>query len=177
MKTLTISGSLREDSLNKKLVRAAASIAQELDHETEEADLKGLAIPIYDGDLEEAGKPESVTKLEDMVRSVDAVFISTPEYNHSIPGGLKNVIDWLSRSDSMTGKPVAVMGATPGGFGTILAQNDLKRVLGRLGAKILVQPEVYLSHAGEAFNEDGTLKDEGTRDKLRDLIEKTLQLN
>src|SRR5690349_2107491 len=119
VKVLAISGSLRRESFNRKALTIARSLAAEFTSEIQEADLKELALPVYDEDIETAGMPESVTRLKAMVGAADVLLIASPEYNHSIPGGLKNAIDWLSRGgNSLDGKVAAIFGASNGPYGT-----------------------------------------------------------
>jgi len=167
---LAIPGSLRRGSLNRALIRAAQELAPE-GVEFEIADLR--AIPFFDGDVEAEGDPEAVSDLKVRVRRTDALLIATPEYNASIPGVLKNAIDWLSRPPQtvLRHKPVAIMGAAPGNFGTARAQSDLRRVLAHVDAYTVQKPEVMLFRAGEAFDDEGHLQDEQARDLLRALLE------
>jgi chromate reductase len=134
---LGIAGSLRADSLNAQLLRL---VAEELPQGVELELYDGLAaIPPFDQDLEH-DPPESVTRLKRAIASTEAVVIATPEYNGSIPGQLKNALDWVSRprrESPIQGKPVAVIGASTGQFGALWAQRDLKRVLGIMGARVL----------------------------------------
>ncbi|HEX5894466.1 MAG TPA: NADPH-dependent FMN reductase, partial [Solirubrobacterales bacterium] len=135
MRVLGISGSLRRDSHNTALLRAAAELlppAAELEL------FDGLAeIPPYSEDTDRGGRPEAVARLDAALRGADAVLFSTPEYNHSIPGQLKNAIDWVSRpvlGNPLHGKPVAGVGASTGSFGAVWAQAELRKVLGALHA-------------------------------------------
>lgn len=166
MRILAISGSLRRDSHNTKLLRAAAGLlppGAELDVLEPDA-LRD--IPHYDEDLREAGEPRAVTRLRARVASADAVLVSTPEYNHALPGALKNAIDWLSRplADSpFRGKVTVVVGASTGMFGAVWAQADARRVLGAVGAAV-VDAELPVVHAHEQFAPDGTLLDPSLRD-------------
>src|SRR5690242_9096612 len=113
VKVLAVSGSLRRESFNRKALTIAKQLASELASDVREADLKELALPIYDEDIEKQGMPESVARLKDAVGAADVLLIASPEYNHSIPGGLKNAIDWLSRGgNSLDGKVAAIFGAS-----------------------------------------------------------------
>jgi chromate reductase len=167
---LAIPGSLRQKSLNRALIRAAQDLAAE-DVEIEIADLG--AIPLYNGDVEAEGDPAAVRDLKERVREADALLIATPEYNASIPGVLKNAIDWLSRPPQMVlrHKPVAIMGASPSAFGTARAQGDLRRILAHVDAHTVQKPEVMLFRAHEAFDADGNLQDEQVQELLRTLLE------
>ena len=174
MKLIGISGSLRKKSYNTALLRAAQDAAPEgvaLAAET----LHG--IPLYDGDLEEAeGVPARVEELKDAVAAAGGLILVTPEYNNTIPGVFKNALDWMSRPPKdigrvFRGKPVTVIGASPGGFGTILAQNAWLPVLRTLGTRPWFGAKLMLSRAGEAFDDEGRLAD----DKARENLEKFLQ--
>ena len=138
MRVLGISGSLRHDSHNSALLRVAA---ERLPAGVELVRFEGLAeIPPYDEDVETAGLPEAVSELREAILSADAVLISTPEYNHSIPGQLKNALDWVSRpagKSALNGKPAATIGASTGMFGAVWAQAELRKVLGAMGGRVL----------------------------------------
>ena len=168
---LAISGSLRERSYNRALLRAAEGLAP-AGVEIEEFDLS--PIPFYDGDLEAAGDPDPVVELRAAVAEADALLIATPEYNRGTSGVLKNAIDWLSRpalASVLRWKPVAVMGASTGRGGTRRAQQQVRDALLFPGAIVLEEPEVALPVAWEHFDEDGRLVDEKTRDSIRGLLE------
>ena len=168
-----LGGSLRAASLNAGLLRAAAELAPA---GTTFAPHRIAEIPLYDGDAEAAhGLPPRVTALKDAIAAADGLLIATPEYNGSIPGVLKNAIDWLSRpTDDIArvfgGKPVALIGASPSGFGTVLAQEAWLPVLRKLGAAPWFGKQLTVARAGALFDDEGTLTDPGTRDKLRDLL-------
>jgi chromate reductase len=138
MRVLGISGSLRRDSLNSALLRAAA---ERLPAGVELVEFEGLReIPPYDADLELITTPTAVQELRTAIREADAVLVATPEYNHSIPGVLKNALDWASRpagKSAMNGKPAAVIGASTGMFGAVWAQAETRKVLGALGGRVL----------------------------------------
>ena len=168
---LAISGSLRERSYNRALLRAARDLAP-AGVEIEEYDLS--PIPFYDGDVEAAGDPEPVVALRTAVAEADAVLIATPEYNRGTSGVLKNAIDWLSRpalASVLRWKPVAVIGSSTGRGGTRRAQQQVRDALLYPGAIVLDEPEVALPVAWEHFDEDGRLMDEKTRDSIRALVE------
>jgi chromate reductase len=170
MRVLGISGSLRRDSYNTMLLHAA----QELAPQTMEIHLyEGLAeIPPYDQDLQDELTPLPVQDLRRRVAEADAVVIATPEYNGSIPGVLKNAIDWASRpfpGNAFRNKPVAVVGASTSAYGGVWAQADLRRVLGIVGARV-VEGEVALGHAPERFSADGRLADHEHRQQLAELL-------
>ena len=168
---LGISGSLRAGSFNTALLRAAQQAAGE-GIEFESATLHG--IPLYDGDAEAAdGIPEAVQALKAKLRAADGVLLATPEYNNGIPGVFKNVIDWMSRGEGLghfVGKPVAVIGASPGGFGTMLSQNHWQPVLRTLKADLWTEGRLMVSRAGSAFDDQGNLTDDKTRAALRDYL-------
>ena len=152
MRVLGISGSLRRDSHNTRLLRAAARL---LPPGTELVLYDGLkAIPPYDADDEEAGRePESVRDLKEAIDEADAVLIATPEYNSSVPGHLKNALDWVSRppaTSALRNKPAAVVGASTGMFGAVWAQAELRKVLASIGARVLDR-ELPVAHADDAF--------------------------
>lgn len=168
-----LSGSLRSGSFNTALVRAAAGLmppgAQLLPKTIH-------SIPLYDGDVEAgSGIPAAVLELGDAIAKADGLLLATPEYNNSIPGPFKNAIDWLSRIEDgprpiFTGKPVAVTGASPGPFGTLLSQNAWLSVLRTLETRPWFGGRLLVSRAAEMFNPAGQLADEGTRKKLQDFL-------
>jgi chromate reductase, NAD(P)H dehydrogenase (quinone) len=123
------------------------------------------AIPVYNDDVREQGLPQSVAYLEEQIAKADAVLISTPEYNYTIPGMLKNAIDWVSKApvQPFRHKPVAIMGGSMGAIGTARAQYDLRKVLAFLDAHVLNQPEIMIAVAQTKFDADGNLTDEATR--------------
>jgi NAD(P)H-dependent FMN reductase len=170
---LGLSGSLRKGSFNTALLRAASGmlpVEATLDVRT----LHG--IPLYDGDLEaSAGIPPAVAVLKEAFAAADGVLLSTPEYNNGIPGVFKNGIDWLSRppADSarlFSGRPVALIGASPGGFGTILAQNAWLPVLRTLGMRPWFGGRLMVARAGGAFDDAGALVDPATRKHLQEFV-------
>jgi chromate reductase, NAD(P)H dehydrogenase (quinone) len=165
---LGISGSLRRDSYNTSLLRAAAEAAGP---EVELYD--GLKqIPPYDEDDDVYPRPESVAGLNEAIANADAVLFATPEYNASIPGQLKNAIDWVSRpvaTNVLRNKPVAVVGASTGAFGAAWAQAELRKVLAALGARVL-DLELPVPHAHTRFDQ-GALTDDDIRARLAEAIE------
>jgi chromate reductase, NAD(P)H dehydrogenase (quinone) len=174
MKVLAISGSLRRDSYNTKLLRAA----EELLPSIVEMELwDGLkAVPPYDEEDDVQPAPAAVAALRDAVAAADALLISTPEYNSSVPGQLKNAIDWASRplaTNVLRNKPVAVVGASTGAFGAVWAQGELRKVLAATGARV-VEGEVALGHAPTKFDEDGDLVEEAAREQLVEVLEALL---
>jgi chromate reductase, NAD(P)H dehydrogenase (quinone) len=161
-----ISGALRRGSFNAALLRGAAELAPE-GLTIEIASIRD--VPLYDGDLEEEqGLPASVRELKDRIAKADGLLLVTPEYNSSLPGVFKNAIDWLSRpardiARVFGGKPVALMGATPGQGGTALAHAAWLPVLRTLGTQAWFGPRVYVSGAGKVFDADGKIIDEAVR--------------
>ena len=170
---LGISGSLRAASFNTALLRAAQQVAGE-GIELEAATLHG--IPLYDGDAEAAnGIPEAVSALKERIVASDGVLLVTPEYNNGVPGVFKNAIDWLSRPANdiarvFGGRPFALVGASPGGFGTILSQDHWLPVLKTLGVDLWAGSKLYVSRAGQAFDANGELVDDKVRAQLADFV-------
>ncbi|MDX6513056.1 MAG: hypothetical protein QOE36_2560 [Gaiellaceae bacterium] len=170
MKVLGISGSLRRDSHNTKVLRAAAEL---LPTGVELELWDGLQdVPPYNED-DEARPPAAVTDLRETIAGADALLISTPEYNSSFPGALKNALDWASRpreTAALRNKPVAVVGASTGAFGAVWAQADLRKVLSAAGARV-VEGEVAVGHAHERFDEVGRLTDENLLEQLGEIVD------
>ncbi|MDP2019141.1 NADPH-dependent FMN reductase [Hydrogenophaga sp.] len=158
---VAISGSLRKSSTNTMALRAAQRLAPE-GMAIEIVDIAD--IPLYNDDVRAAGEPASVSALKAKIAAADAVLIATPEYNFSIPGVLKNTLDWMSRPPAppFDGKPVAILGASPGPVGTARVQYHLRQVMVFLNAFTLNKPEVFISHSGSKFNAEGELTDETT---------------
>jgi chromate reductase, NAD(P)H dehydrogenase (quinone) len=154
MRVLGISGSLRHGSHNSALLRAAA---EGLPAGAELVPFERLGeIPAYDEDVEVEGVPEVVRELREAIRAADAVLIATPEYNHSIPGQLKNALDWASRpagESSLNGTPAATIGASTGMFGAVWAQAELRKVLGAMGGRVL-EAELPVAHAADLRHGD-----------------------
>ena len=169
MRILGISGSLRKESFNTKLLRAARELVPE-GHTIEAFDI--APIPIYNHDVYEAGFPVEVVQFREAIRAADALLVATPEYNYSVPGVLKNAIDWASRAPSQpfAGKPLAMMGATPGLGGTVRSQYHLRQVLTALDVHIVNRPEVAVRSAPDKFDASGTLTDEKTRTQVKALL-------
>jgi chromate reductase len=157
MRVLGISGSLRRDSYNSALLRAAA---ERLPAGVELVEFEHLReIPPYDSDLEEETTPQAVAELRQAMRDADAVLIATPEYNHSLPGQLKNALDWASRpagESALSGTPAAAIGASTGMFGAVWAQAEARKVLGALGGRV-VERELPIPGAAERYA-DGRLE-------------------
>jgi len=173
VKILGISGSLRAQSFNTALLRAALAAAGS-DVQIEAVTLHG--IPLYDGDLEQRdGTPPAVRELKQRILAHEGLLMVTPEYNNGVPGVFKNAVDWLSRKTSdmppvFADRPVAVIGASPGGFGTIMAQNHWLPVLRTLGARHWSGGRLMVSRAQSVFGADGTLQDEAIRRQLAEFI-------
>jgi chromate reductase len=171
VRVLGISGSIRRDSYNRKLLRAAAELLPpgvELEVWDE---LK--AVPPFDEDDELGPAPAAIESLREAVARVDAIVVATPEYNASIPGQLKNAVDWLSRPVATTplrGKPTLVVGASTGAFGAVWSQAELRKVLATAGARV-VEAEVAVGHAPTKFDEFGALVDVELEDQLREAID------
>jgi len=171
MRVLGISGSLRRDSHNAKLLREAGRLLEEQGLEFVVFD--GLRdVPPYDEDEDVPEAHPAVQRLRDEIAAADALVFSTPEYNHSIPGHLKNAVDWASRplaTNPLRNKPVAVVGASTGMFGAVWAQAELRKVLGATGARV-VEGELPLGHAHERFGEDGRLADPNLAEQLEEVV-------
>lgn len=176
MKLLIFAGSLREGSLNKKFAKEAKRLIDEKGgHETEYLDLRDYPMPVYDEDIQNQGFPENVNKLGEKIKQADAMILSSPEYNASIPGGLKNVIDWLSRLRPMpfANKPLLLMGTSPGAYGSVRGLWQVRIPFEM--CNVHVYPGMYtLPHGGEAFDENGRLKDEKTIKSVSGLLEQFL---
>jgi chromate reductase len=170
LRILAIAGSLREKSYNKLLLQAAKKLLPP-SAELEIADLNEISL--YNQDVEESAFPEAVRALKRKIEDADALLISTPEYNHSYPGVLKNAIDWASRPyghNSFDGKPTAVISASPGIFGGIAAQDHLKQVLLALNTRLVTQPAVIVSSAHQKIDQDGNLLDPNTKQFMQQLL-------
>ena len=172
MRVLGISGSLRRDSYNTQLLRAAAEL-----FEAEGAEFviyDGLkAVPPYDEDDDTPDAPAAVAQLRESVAGADAVLFATPEYNSSIPGQLKNAMDWVSRpvaTNPLRNKPVAVVGASTGAFGAVWSQAELRKVLAAIGARV-VEGDVAVGHAPTRFDLEGNLVDEDLREQLGEVVD------
>jgi chromate reductase, NAD(P)H dehydrogenase (quinone) len=166
MNVLGISGSLRQDSHNTKLLRAAA---RELPPGVTFEIFDGLRdVPAYDEDIDGETRPAAVERLRAALASADAVLFATPEYNSSVPGALKNALDWASRplvENPLRFTPVAVVGASTGAFGAVWAQAELRKVLAAMGARV-VEGDAALGYAHQKFDDDGDLTDEDVREQL-----------
>ena len=173
-KIIGIAGSLRAGSLNAALLRAAAQLMPE-GASLDIASITGIAL--YDGDVEASdGVPEVVAALKERIAAADGLLLVTPEYNNAMPGVFKNAIDWLSRPPSDIARifgqrPVAVVGASPGPYGTVLAQNAWLPVLRVLGTRPWFGGRLMVSRAATVFNDDGDLADEKIREQLRQYLQ------
>ncbi len=167
---LGIAGSLRRQSYNRSALRAAQQLAPD-----------GVSLATYDlkdipgfNEDEEQNPPSSVVELRKQIRAADAILFVTPEYNYSIPGVLKNAIDWASRpygQGAWDGKPAAIMGASVGMFGSARAQYHLRQVCINLGLHVMNQPELMITNASQRFDAEGNLTDESTKKHIRKLLE------
>lgn len=173
LRLLAIAGSLRRDGYNARLLDAAARAAPAglriVRHDLRE-------VPLFDEDLERdtVGGPDGVRALREAVAGADGVLIATPEYNQSIPGVLKNALDWLSRpapAEVLAGKPVAILGASPGRWGTRLAQAALRQVLAATGSAVLPAPMLFVRDAAQAFDAHGALADAAVEASLHRLLD------
>jgi chromate reductase len=171
MRILGISGSLRRDSYNTRLL---AAVAEGLPEDFELVRWDGLAaVPPFDEDAEAEPAPAAVAELRAAIAEADAVLFATPEYNGSIPGQLKNALDWVSRphaTNPLRNTPAAVVGASTGGFGAVWAQADLRRVLARIGARVL-DTELAVTLAHTRCDEDGNLIDDNVREGLAGVVD------
>lgn len=168
---LGLSGSLRRASFNAGLLRAASQVPLE-GATVEIGSIRD--VPLYDGDLEKAeGLPPAVERLQAQLQAADGVLLVTPEYNNGVPGVFKNAIDWMSRGPGLrmwAGKPVAIIGASTGAFGTNLAQNHWLPVLRTLRAAHWAEGRLMIARARDHFDEDGNLTDDDTRARLADFM-------
>ncbi len=176
VKILAFAGSLRKNSYNKLLLQAAAKLLPA----SAQLEIVGIdGIPLYDQDTEVLGIPQSVKRFKENIESADAILITTPEYNHSFPGVLKNAIDWASRPyghNSFNGKPVAVMSAAPGLFGGVSAQDQLKQVLVALNMHVVAQPAVIVTSVHEKFDMNYELVDADAKQFMKQLLANLVDL-
>ena len=171
MRILGISGSLRDASYNTKLLRVAGRL---LPDDVEFVVWDGLkAVPPYDEDDDRDPAPEGAQRFRDAIAGAETLLFATPEYNSSVPGQLKNAIDWASRplaTNVLRNKPVAVIGASAGMFGAVWAQADLRKVLAATGARV-VEGEVAVGHAHTRFDEDGNLADDNLVQQIDEVVQ------
>ncbi len=170
MKIIGISGSLRQRSFNTALLRAASEL---LPHEVELEVVDLSPFPLYNSELDTDGPPEAVRAVEQKIAAADGVLIASPEYNHSYSGVLKNAIDWISRPPirALAEKPVAVIGASPGRYGTARGQMNTRQLLHAIGAYVLPKPELLVTQAPSKFDRDLRLTDEDTIHVYRSVLE------
>ena len=172
---LGIIGSLRKDSYNAFALKAAQELLPD-GATLETVNLYG--IPVFNQD-DEMAPPAAVLEFKQKIMAADAILFATPEYNYSLPGGLKNAIDWGSRPSGQSawkGKTAAIMGVSIGNFGTARAQYDLRKILVALDMPVVVQPEVMIGNAAERFDQKGVLTDERSRELIRKLLGALVQL-
>lgn len=172
---LGIVGSLRKDSYNGLALKAALELLP-VNVTLNIADLQG--IPVFNQD-EEMTPPATVLEFKQKIATADAILFATPEYNYSLPGGLKNAIDWASRpygKSAWQGKTAAILGVSIGNFGTARAQYDLRKILVALDMPVVVQPEVMIGNAAERFDQNGRLTDERCRQLITKLLTTLVQL-
>jgi chromate reductase len=166
-----IAGSLRRGSFNRALLRTAQELAPEL----LKIEIREIGdLPLYNQDVEEDAVPQAVDSLRQAVREADGLLIATPEYNHGVPGVLKNAVDWLSRpprDSALNGKPAALMGASPGMTGTARSQSQLRQSFVFTNTYAMLQPEVLVSRAHEKFDANGRLTDEPSRRFVKQFLE------
>ena len=171
MRIVAIAGSLRKGSYNRSLLFNIG----ELLPEGVAIEIQPIAdVPLFNEDDEVKGTPEAVGRLRDAVKAADGLLVATPEYNAGVPGVLKNTIDWLSRPPGksvLTGKPIAVLGASPGVLGTARAQVHLRAAFEFNAAPVMPSPQVFIGQARDKFDADGRLTDEKTRAFLRKFLE------
>lgn len=166
IRILGVAGSLRRQSYNRALLRAAEEVAPD-GVSIEAFDL--APVPLYDGDVEAAGDPDGVAAFKAAIRAADGVLFVTPEYNHGVPGVMKNAVDWASRparDAALSGKPVGIIGASPGMTGSARGQSQLRQAFEFTNSYCLPQPEILVFRAHEKFDADGRLTDETTRQHL-----------
>jgi chromate reductase, NAD(P)H dehydrogenase (quinone) len=171
VRVVGIAGSLRRASFNRALLRTAVELAPG----RLKIDVHDIAgIPLYNQDVEDQQVPDAVTALREALRAADGLLIATPEYNHGVPGVLKNTIDWLSRpprGSALSGKPVGLIGASPGATGTARSQTQLRQAFVFTNSYAMPQPEILVGRAHEKFNSEGRLTDEATRKFLAQFLD------
>ena len=170
VRVLGFAGSLRKASFNRALLRAAIELAPE-GVAIESFDL--ISVPLYNGDVEPEGDPEGVTAFKRAIRNADAVIMVTPEYNHGVPGVMKNAVDWASRPPRdapLAGKPVGIIGASPGMTGSARGQSQLRQAFEFTNSYCMPQPEILVFRAHEKFDAEGKLTDERTAEFLKQYL-------
>jgi NAD(P)H-dependent FMN reductase len=177
MRSIIISGSLREKSYNTSVARMIGGYLKDKGFEACVVESNNLQLPLYNSDIRLEEFPKSVNDLKKSVEEADIIVFVSPEYNHSVSGVLKNAIDWLSGGDknSLNGKVAMITGVSTGLYGTIRAQRHLREILAALKVYIVPLPEVYIGPAGKLFNEHNELIDEKTIEKLYTLIDETIK--
>lgn len=180
VKVLALSGSTREDSINKKLIKDAAEIAREMGATVEVVDLRDFSMPFYDADVEQKGMPDNAKRLRRLMIESQAIIIASPEYNGSLSGVLKNAIDWASRTEdgkpsreAFQGKKFAIMSASPGAGGGNRGLVHLRTIIQNIGGEVITQ-QVIVPHSYTAFDERGQLKDQALQQQLKQEIEQLL---
>lgn len=166
IKVLAFAGSLRKGSFNKALLRASKDLSPKL-MKIEIFDLEG--IPLFNADVEAQGDPDRVVEFKEAIRNADGLLIATPEYNHGVPAVTKNAIDWGSRPPKhapLNGKPVGILGASPGLTGSARGQSQLRQAFEFTNSYCMPQPEILVYRAHEKFDDEGNLTDESTRKYL-----------
>lgn len=183
-KILAFAGSLRNDSVNKKLIREAVQMAKEMGANITLIDLKDYPMPLYDGDIEQKeGMPEKAKELRRLMVQSQIILIASPEYNASVPGVLKNVIDWASRNEekgpsreAFKGKKFVMMSASPGNLGGTRALAHLRQIIDNLGGAATAIPQQFsISDAYNAFDAEGHLKNPEQKKELRLLVQTAIQ--
>ena len=181
-KLLAFAGSARKDSINKKLLRSAAAVVEAAGGEVTEIDLRDYPMPIYDGDLEQAeGLPENAVRLYSLMRQHSGLLLACPEYNSSITPLLKNTIDWVSRPRegdpplaAFAGKVAGLMSASPGALGGMRGLVHMKAILGNIGV-IVLPNQVALPKAHEAWDADGSLRDDAIAKRVENLVKELIE--
>lgn len=182
-KILCFAGSLRKDSLNKKLAKLAAQLVKDAGGESTFVDLKDFDLPIYDGDIEAStGLPEDAKKLKKIMKEHQGFLIASPEYNSALSGALKNAIDWTSRPEPgekslecYTGKVAGLLAASPGAMGGLRGLVSLRSILGNIGI-IVIPDQIAIAQANDAFNDDGTLKDEKKQETVKRISARVVEV-
>lgn len=175
LRVLALAGSLRKESYNKKALLCAATIAREQGATVTVAGNDALLLPLFNEDERTLPFPLPVQHLKDMIEWADVLLIATPEYNHSLPGVLKNAIDWASdKTNPFEGKIAAIFGASIGINGTLRAQLHLRQILTALGVYVVEQPQVFIRNAANAFTPEGELIDKKTEQLLAQLVGRAL---